>query len=445
MTDENLKYHPFSGFYKLSRTERLQRLEDHYKLDSEGVQLLESGGALPFDLSDLFVENSIGSFPLPFGIVTNVVIDGEELVVPFAVEESSVIAAASNACKWIKSSGGFTSYSNNGCMIGQIQILDIFPEEMSLIEANILTHKQSILRLCNDLHPKLVARGGGAKDLTVQSFPESEIPFMTVHLHIDTCEAMGANLVNTTCEKIAPLIEKISCARIGLKILSNLASEKLFTVKCKIDTKLLSESGMNNGQEVAKKIVEAYVFAKHDPYRAATHNKGIMNGVDPVVIATGNDWRANEAGIHAFACKDGRYQSLSRWSLEDENYLVGELTLPMQLGTVGGITRLHPMAKFSLALLNNPTAAKLARVAIATGLASNLAALRALTTTGIQAGHMKLHAKNLALAAGARGERIELIAKEMIDKQKISQSEAVRLLQKFRENPEPRHSQSSEI
>lgn len=421
----------FSGFYKLSRAERLQKLEDNFDLNSEGLKLLESGGALPFDLSDLFVENSVGSFPMPFGIVTNILMDGQEHIAPFAVEESSVIAASSNACKWIKESGGFKTQDHGGMMIGQVQLLDVEPSKMEDLKALILENKSMIVSFCNDIHPRLVERGGGTRDLQVKSFPDAESPFIVIHLLMDTCEAMGANLINTTCEKVAPLIQTITGARIGLQILSNFASEKLYTTTCKVKTSLLSEKGMNNGDEIAQRIIEAYQFAKYDPHRAATHNKGIMNGIDPVIIATGNDWRANEAGIHAFACKEGRYQSLSTWKILEDGDLEGSLTVPMQLGTVGGITRLHPMAKFSLSLLNNPTSNQLALIAISTGLASNLAALRALVTTGIQAGHMKLHAKNIALAAGARGKRIDTVADTMIRENTISQSAAENILQKL--------------
>ncbi|NCN41294.1 hydroxymethylglutaryl-CoA reductase, degradative [bacterium] len=428
MANNKIKEGLFSGFYKLDRSERLKRLTECFDLDAEALELLANDNSLPFELSDLFVENSIGSFSLPFGIVTNVLLNDHEYIVPFAVEESSVIAASSNACKWIKESGGFRSTITPGYMIGQIQILDVAPEKMDEVSEALLHNKDQIISLCNQLHPRLVERGGGTKGMEVKSFPEAEIPFMTLHLLIDTREAMGANLINTACEKVAPLVEKISGARVGLRILSNLADSKLTTVTCKVRPELLSEKGKDNGREIAQKIVEAYVFAKHDPHRAATHNKGIMNGVDPVVIATGNDWRANEAGFHAFACQEGRYQSLSEWRIDENQLLEGKLTLPLQLGTVGGITRLHPTAKFSLAMMGNPTSEKLAQLATATGLASNLAALRALTTTGIQAGHMKLHAKNIALAAGARGAKIELVANAMIKSQNISQTEAERLL-----------------
>jgi hydroxymethylglutaryl-CoA reductase len=274
-------------------------------------------------------------------------------------------------------------------------------------------------------------RGGGARDIQVRSFPDAEIPFMVIHVLMDTQEAMGANLVNTVCERLAPDIQNLCGGRVGLRILSNYADQKLYRASCRVNPELLALNEAEkqiSGPEVAQRIVEAYVFAKHDPYRAATHNKGIMNGVDPVVLATGNDWRAIEAGVHTYAARHGHYQSLSRWWIDADKMLCGELTLPLQLGTVGGVTRLHPMSQLSLRILGEPSAHTLAQIACCTGLSSNLAALRALVTTGIQAGHMKLHAKNLALAAGARGSEIEFVAGEMVKSKDVSASNAERLL-----------------
>jgi len=424
-----------SGFYKLNQGERWNRLATVFDLSAEEIGLLKRDGALPHELTDLFIENAVGNFPMPLGLVTNVLVNGEEFAVPFAVEESSVIAASSNASKWVKQSGGFTATCLGSLMIGQIQILDIAPEKMEELADKILASKELLLQRANETHPRLVKRGGGARNIEVRSFPHAEIPFMVVHVHLDTQEAMGANLVNTVCERLAPEIESLVGGRAGLRILSNYADQRLFRAHCKVNPELLALNEPDrklSGAEVAKRIVEAYVFAKYDPYRATTHNKGIMNGVDPLVIATGNDWRAIEAGVHTYAAREGRYQSLSRWWIDEEGMLNGEVTLPLQFGTVGGVTRLHPVSQLSLRILREPTVKTLSQIACCTGLASNLAALRALVTTGIQAGHMKLHAKNLALGAGARGKEIELVAGEMVKAKDVSATHAERLLEFFR-------------
>ncbi|MEO5668675.1 MAG: hydroxymethylglutaryl-CoA reductase, degradative [Bdellovibrionota bacterium] len=436
MTNKTRDTSLLSGFYKLSHAARLEKIAGVFDLRPEAIALLEKESSLPHHLSDLFVENSLGHFSLPLGLVTNVTINGEESAVPFAVEESSVVAAASNAAKWVRQSGGFTAEVLGSLMIGQIQILDVLPSAMTEVMARILAEKEALVAKANEVHPRLLQRGGGVRDIEVRSFPHAEIPFLVVHVLLDTREAMGANLVNTVCERLAPEIQILSQGRIGLRILSNYADRRLFKVSCRVNPKYIALNDSENsltGPEVAQRIVEAYVFAKYDPYRAATHNKGIMNGVDPVVIATGNDWRAVEAGVHAYAARSGRYESLSRWSIDADGMLVGELTLPLQLGTVGGVTRLHPLAQLSLQILGNPSSDELGMIVASTGLASNLAALRALTTTGIQAGHMKLHAKNLALAAGAEGAAIEEVASEMVRSKNVSSMEAERLVSSRRD------------
>jgi hydroxymethylglutaryl-CoA reductase len=431
MTTQSRDISALSGFYKLSHTVRLEKLSGVFGLNDDQISLLRKESSLPHHLSDLFVENSLGHFSLPLGLVTNLRVNGNDYAVPFAVEESSVIAAASNAAKWVRGCGGFKAEVLSSLMIGQIQILDLAPPAIASAMAKILAEKSELIVKANRVHPRLVLRGGGVRDIEVRGFAEAEIPFLVIHVLMDTREAMGANLVNTVCENLAPEIQKLIGGRVGLRILSNYADRRLYRATCRLHPDSLalknSESPLS-GAEVAQRIVEAYVFAKYDPYRAATHNKGIMNGVDPVVIATGNDWRAVEAGVHAFAARNGRYESLSRWSIDSEGFLNGELTLPLQLGTVGGVTRLHPLAQLSLQILGNPSADELGLIAACTGLASNLAALRALTTTGIQAGHMKLHAKNVALAAGATGAEIEIVAAEMVRSKKISASEAETLI-----------------
>ncbi|HVJ63847.1 MAG TPA: hydroxymethylglutaryl-CoA reductase, degradative [Bdellovibrionota bacterium] len=429
------------GFYTKTRGERLEAIRAFSNLDYENLAILARDNPVGFELSDTFIENAIGSFPLPLGIATSFKVNDRDYLVPMAVEESSVVAAASNAARWAYETGGFRAEATQQIMIGQIQLLDLLPSEMPNVEKTLFANERKILQLANDCHPRLVARGGGARGIEVRSFPNAEIPFMVLHILIDAQDAMGANLVNTACESLAPHIEIITGARVCLRILSNLASHRLFTARCSIDPDMLKTQDKNlngavTGADIARRIVEAYVFADNDPYRAATHNKGIMNGVDPVVIATGNDWRAIEAGVHAYAAQRGHYRSLSRWSF-DGKYLHGELTLPLQLGTVGGVTKLHPVAQTTLKILRNPSAAELGMVIASAGLASNLAALRALCTAGIQKGHMRLHAKNVALAAGAVGREVEQVAQMLVAKKCISSTSAEEILQLLRSGSVP--------
>jgi len=423
------------GFYKLQRGERIDSLINFSDLPVDQTQVLTHDGSLPFETADLFVENAIGSHPLPLGVATSYQINGRDYLIPMAVEESSVIAASSNAAKIIYESGGFQAEILSNLMIGQIQLLDLPVEEFAAAKDRIERHKAQLLQVANEIHPRLIMRGGGARDLEVRIFPDTEIPFMVVHVLLDPKDAMGANLINTVCEGLAPMIEELTGARIGLRILSNLADRRMVRARCLVKKEKLAFKDPSfewKPEEITQKIYEAFLFADTDPYRAATHNKGIMNGVDPVVIATGNDWRAVEAGAHAYAARTGRYRSLSKWSLDKEHNLVGELELPMQLGTVGGVTRLHPSARVALQILGNPNAQELAKIICCSGLASNLAAMRALCTTGIQRGHMKLHAKNLALGAGAKGKEVETIAKEMLRTKSISASKAEVLIEELR-------------
>jgi len=433
-----------TGFYKLSRGERLDALKAFTDLPVDQLRLLGHDGALPFELADLFVENALGSFPLPLGLATNFFVNGSDYVVPMAVEESSVIAAASNAAKWVYESGGFQAHALNNQMIGQIQLLDIAVADFEKVKKIISENKIKLLQIANETHPRLLMRGGGARDLELRLFPEAKIPFMVLHIYMDTKDAMGANLVNTVCERLSVEVAALTSARIGLRILSNLADRKLFFARARVQTHFLALKEKSNeisGEDVAKRIVEAFVFADNDPYRATTHNKGVMNGVDPVVIATGNDWRAVSSGAHAYASHtSGRYRSLTEWKIDSQTGdLIGEITIPLQLGTVGGVTRLHPMAQLSLQILGNPSSEELGCVMACTGLASNLAALRALVTTGIQRGHMKLHAKNLALSAGARGAEIEWVALRMVRDSKVTASHAEAVLSQLRHHPEINH------
>lgn len=424
------------GFYKLHRGERIDALRNFTNLPVDQTSILTKDGALNFETTDLFVENAVGSFPLPLGIATSYLINGRDYLIPMAVEESSVIAASSNAAKIIYESGGFQTEVLSHLMIGQIQLLDLAVEDFSVIKDRIERNKAQLLQVANEIHPRLIMRGGGARDIEVRVFEDCELPCLVVHVLMDTRDAMGANLINTVCEGLAPLLEDLTGARVGLRILSNLADRRIVRARCRVKKEYLSFKDPSlewKPEEITQKIYEAYLFAEIDPYRATTHNKGIMNGIDPVVIATGNDWRAVEAGAHAYASRSGRYKSLSKWILDKNNDLIGELELPLQLGTVGGVTRLHPTARVALQILGNPNSQELAQVICCSGLASNLAAMRALCTTGIQRGHMKLHAKNIALAAGAKGQEVEVISKEMLRDKEISASKAEALLEKLRQ------------
>ncbi len=427
------------GFYKLPRHERLAVLQQYAGLTKKDLQCLLEDGSLHFQITDSLVENAIGNYPMPLGLLTNLKMNGQDYVVPMAVEESSVIAAASNACKSIYESGGFQTRTLSSLMIGQIQILDVPVELFPQITQKIMASKTALIDEANLIHPRLIQRGGGVRDIEIRAFPQAEIPFLVLHFYIDTKDAMGANLINTICEKMAPRIERLTEARVGLRILSNYADKRLYYAKCELDVDQLKvnlDSEVQfSGNEVASRIVEAFVFADNDPYRATTHNKGIMNGIDPIVIATGNDWRAISAGIHAYASHTGHYRSLSKWAYHPKtSKLVGEMTLPLQFGTVGGVTKLNPIAELSLNILGRPTADTLSQIATCVGLASNLAALRALVTTGIQSGHMRLHAKNLALAAGAVGPQVDQVASMMIESNNINAMSAETFLDVLRKS-----------
>ena len=391
------------GFYRLSMEERLRVLRAAAGLSSDEAPLDELGQGADVALLDHFVENVIGGFSLPLGVAVNFVVDGRVVLVPMAVEESSVIAAASNMARLARETGGFRTEVLEDLMIGQVQLSHVpnLARAQELLEGRT----EEILRLANDVDPQLTEAGGGCRGIELRPFTAAETgstPNLVVHLLVDCVDAMGANAVNTMCEALAPVLAEWTGSRVGLRILSNLADRRRFVAHCRIrpeDTVV----GDLDGDEVVRRIVAAADFARWDPYRAATHNKGIMNGVDPVVIATGNDWRAVEAGAHSFAARDGRYRALSNWSLDEAGDLHGRLEIPLQVGILGGVTRLHPVARFSLRLLGVDTAADLSRIIVAVGLAQNLAALRALATEGIQKGHMRLHQRNLKMADKGEG------------------------------------------
>ena len=400
------------GFYKLTIAERLERAAAVAGLDAETKAAFEKLGGLEADQADHMVENVIGVFGLPLGVATNFLINDREILVPMAIEEPSVIAGASFMAKLARAGGGFHAETTEPLMIGQIQILDV--PDLEAAKTKILAHRDEILAEVDRVDPMILSLGGGARDLEIRIFPETPAgPMLIVHLIYDTRDAMGANAINTAAERLSPMLESLSQGRVHLKILSNLADRRLAKVTCTIPTDALAFETFS-GPSVRDGIVEAWAFAEADPYRAATHNKGIMNGVDAVVIATGNDWRAVEAGAHAYAARSGRYTSLSKWGADEAGDLEGSLELPLAVGTVGGATRVHPLAKACLALMGVENARELAQVIAAVGLAQNLAALRALASEGIQRGHMSLHARQIAIAAGAEGDQIDRIAAKMI-------------------------------
>lgn len=421
------------GFYKKTLEERKKLIYDMYSFTEEELDVLESKAPLTDDTADHMIENVIGTFQLPLGLGLNFLINGKEYIVPMAIEEASVVASASHIAKIVRDAGGFVAESSERLMIGQIQVVGCSDFEEA--KRTILENKQVLLDAANDAYPSIKARGGGAEDLDVRILNEQEdSPYskmLVIHLYVDTVDAMGANLINTMAESVAPLVEELTEGKVYLRILSNLADRSLARVRCVIPPELL-KTGDFSGEEVRDGVILAYEFAASDPYRAATHNKGIMNGIDPIVIATGNDWRAVEAGAHAYAVKDGQYTSMSTWWKDEEGNLVGELELPMSLGIVGGATRVHPMAKMALKLLDVESAKELAEVIVSVGLAQNLGALKALATEGIQRGHMSLHSRSVAMAAGATGELIDIVTNEMIRQNEIRVGKAKELVEKYK-------------
>ena len=410
----------------LSPQKRLEAISEVFEGKTELLHSLVGDGALPLTVADGMIENVIGRFELPLGIATNFQINGKDYLIPMAVEEPSVVAAASYMAKLARSSGGFEAYSDRPIMRAQIQIMGI--QDLQTAKERILKHKSELINAANEKDSTLVSLGGGCEDIEVHLFEDTPSgPMLILHLLVDVRDAMGANTVNTMAEYIAPKVEKISQGQVRLRILSNLADKRLATASVKIASSQF-ETPDYNGNEVIKGILEAASFAAVDPYRAATHNKGIMNGIDPVVVATGNDWRAIEAGAHAYAAITGHYKSLTHWSSPNECELVGKITIPMAVGLIGGATKTHPTARAALALLGVKSSMELAQVIAAVGLAQNLAALRALATEGIQRGHMTLHARNIALQAGASSSEIDLVVQSMIDNRNVTVDSASQIL-----------------
>ncbi|WP_422804383.1 hydroxymethylglutaryl-CoA reductase, degradative [Streptococcus sp. FT1-55] len=418
----------WTGFAKKAPQERVEHLRKNNLLNAENQLQLEQQGRLSLETANQMAENVIGTHSLPLALVPDVLVDGKEYQVPFVTEEPSVVAAASFAAKIIKRSGGFQTIVHNREMIGQVALYNV--PDSKIAEHNIFNQTALLLSQANDAHPSIVKRGGGARELRVEVKEEFLIVFVT----IDTQEAMGANMVNTMMEAITPTLEELSGGQALMAILSNYATESLVTATCSIDLRFLSRD-KKEAQVIAQKMELASYLAQVDIYRASTHNKGIFNGIDAVVMATGNDWRAVEAGCHAYACQNGQYRGLSNWTFDKtEQVLKGQLTLPMPIATKGGSIGLNPTVQISHDLLNNPCARDLASVIVSVGLAQNFAALKALTTTGIQAGHMKLQAKSLALLAGASQEELNTLVTQLLQAKHLNQETAQAILQKIRDN-----------
>jgi hydroxymethylglutaryl-CoA reductase len=412
-----------SGFYKLSIEERVKLVKGFAGLTDEEAALLQKPSALSFDVANRMVENLIGVLPVPLGVAVNFLVNGKDLIVPMAIEEPSVIAAASNAAKMARKKGGFHTTSTDPIMIGQIQVVGVQDAHNARFE--ILARKEEILKKANDQDPVLVSLGGGARDLEVRIVETFLGKMVIAELLVDCRDAMGANAVNTMAEAVAPMIEEISGGRVYLRIISNLAVKRLARAKAIFAKEELG------GEEVVNGIVSAYAFAASDPFRCATHNKGIMNGVTAVVLATGNDTRAIEAGAHAYAARSGHYTSLTTWEKTAEGDLAGTLEMPMAVGLVGGATGSNPIAKLAVKVLGVKSARELAETIVSVGLAQNLAALRALAAEGIQRGHMSLHARNVATSVGATGHLIDKVAEQMVAERKVRVDRAKEILEKL--------------
>ena len=418
-----MKSSSYSGFFKLSVDERLNEIAEFAELTEEEKATIFSGDSLDMEKADHMVENVIGRFALPMGVGLNFIINGREVVIPMVSEEPSVIAACTNAAKMAREGGGFTASSSGNIMIGQIQMLNIAAPFAA--KSKILENKAEIIRICNEKDPVLVNFGGGVKDVEVRVIDSIVGPMVIVHLLVDTLDAMGANAVNTMAEAVSPFIEELTGGTAELRILSNLAVHRVVRARATWTKEALG------GEEVVDKIINAYAFAAADPYRAATSNKGIMNGITPVVLATGNDTRAIESGAHSYAARNGKYTSLTTWEKDENGNLVGVIELPMAVGLVGGATKIHPAAKVAVKILGVKTAAELGQIIACAGLANNLAAMKALATEGIQRGHMSLHARNLANTVGAKGEVLEKIVAQMVAEKKVRLEYAQELFEKY--------------
>lgn len=415
------------GFSKLDKDQRFAKLEALKILGRDEVEYLKRGGLKDTVLAEKFIENVLGYFQLPMGIATNFKIDNEELVIPMAVEETSIIAAASKTAKWVREFGKIETEVVGQNIIGQIQFAKI--NNIENFRSVIAANKQKLISIANeDIAASMVARGGGVNSIVLREIKRPDACTMAVlHVEMNAADAMGANIMNQVCEYLKNPLQELTGEKVTMCILSNLVDTKLTKVKITIE---------NIDADLALRIEEASLFSELDPYRAATNNKGILNGIDPIVVATGNDWRAVEAGVHAYACRDGQYRSISKWIRTSDTTLVGTLCVPLIVGTVGGVTALHPTAKLALKMMNNPNANRLSCIAAAVGLVQNLGALKALTTVGIIEGHMRLHIKNLSLGAGAKENEMPLMVKKLEEvlalKKRVSLSHAIEALKDLR-------------
>ena len=411
------------GFYKLSREDRVKKLKEITGLSDDDLGPLADPGKVDLGVLNHMIENVVGSMTLPLGIATNFLINEKDYLVPMAIEEPSVVAAASNAARMAREHGGFSATDTGPNMIAQIQVVDVLNPDDA--KSKIIEAKEELLAYANEQDPILVRFGGGAKDLRVRIFDSKVGVMLVTELIVDTRDAMGANAVNTMAEALAPRIEKLTGGRVILRILSNLAEFRLVRVRAIFDKEMLG------GEEVVNDIIAAWAFAEADPYRCSTHNKGIMNGIDAVVIATGNDFRAIEAGAHSYAAMEG-YSSLTKYEKSPDGHLIGSIEIPMAVGLVGGATKVHPVARASVKILGVETATELGHVIASVGLAQNLAALRALASEGIQKGHMALHARNVAATAGARGDQVDIIAEKLIKEKNVKVERAKELLEELK-------------
>jgi hydroxymethylglutaryl-CoA reductase len=416
-------------FYEMSIPERLGEIQSSSGLSANQLQALAGTQGLSLEQANAMIENVVGLYSLPMGIAQDFVVNGREVLIPMVVEEPSVVAGASFMAKLARSGGGFSAHADDPIMIGQMQILEI--PDVAKARSNLEQNKTRLLEKAATHDPILTKLGGGPCDLQIREILESPIgAFLVLHWLVDVRDAMGANAVNTIVEKMTPEVEKLTGGRVHLRILTNLADQRLARASCTIPIQTLA-FGEYSGEHVRDSILEAWAFATADPYRAATHNKGIMNGIDAVVMATANDWRAVEAGAHAYAARSGRYSSLSVWAKDNQENLTGSLELPMAVGMVGGATRVHPGAQAALALMGVTSARELAEIIVSVGLAQNLAALRALSTEGIQHGHMEVHARQIAMSAGANGNDVERLSRQLITEKTIRIDRAQEILKEW--------------
>jgi hydroxymethylglutaryl-CoA reductase len=421
MSDITEKSSEISGFHKLSVDEKLSAIKDFAGLDDEDLETLKKTGRLGLDVATRMIENVVGTFELPFGVATNFRVNGKDYLIPMVIEEPSVVAAASYSAKLARQGGGFTAETDEPVMIGQAQIVEI--PDMEKAKKGMGERKEELIELARKQDSMLERFGGGPRGIETREIETDAGRMLIVHLMVDVRDAMGANAVNTMVEKISPMLEEITGGKVRLRIISNLATKRLARARAVWKKDVL-------GEDVIDGIIQAYNFAVKDPFRCATHNKGVMNGIDAVTIATGNDFRAVEAGMHSYAAIDG-YKPITRYEKDGDGNLVGSIELPIAVGTIGGCTRTNPVAKVSLKMLGVKTAQELAGVMASVGLAQNFAALRALATEGIQRGHLKLHATNLAIVGGASGEMAEKVAKIMIEEGEISASRAEQLVKEM--------------